>query len=326
MQQILCTLKPCGPAGTPFKGDTLFGQLCWEFAMSPEWMDGGLDVWMERYVQEPFLVVSSAFILTPERCWLLPVPHLPWRSEAGNRMDRMKEEKEKKKCRYMLVDPTKPVDIQSIERLSHEQTLKIMGRDENEAFFGTARHAHNTISRMTGTTGKGMFAPYETRSTLYAEDLELGILIRLNTEAVSVSNLQNALERMGKTGYGRDASTGFGRFELTGLQLIPELPKQNANAAYLLAPGVPEPENWTTMGAMPFVRYGKHGNVLATSGKPFKSPVLMASEGSVMKPVRGELPEQPWLGRAVTGVSEVQQSAVVQGYALWLPVRVKEGL
>jgi hypothetical protein len=61
------TITPLSPFGTPLKGDTLFGHVCWQAAEDPALLDGGLERWVGLYPERPFAVFSSAFpLLTGE--------------------------------------------------------------------------------------------------------------------------------------------------------------------------------------------------------------------------------------------------------------------
>ncbi|VFQ43169.1 type III-A CRISPR-associated RAMP protein Csm4 [Desulfoluna butyratoxydans] len=323
MEELLCIVKPTSPFGTPLKGDTLFGQLCWEFAMDPSLIQGSLDSWIARYEEAPFLVVSSAFFPAPDGDWILPVPSYPCFSQAQQRKQRVAEEKAVKKKTWFKANPHRSMNLSGISRLTDKEAAEALG-NEVGLLFSSVRQSHNSINRLTGTTGKEMFAPYETKSRLYQENVRLALRLSIDTDAVSPSSVSEALRRIGMTGFGRDAGVGFGQYEM--LDMVPwTCPSwDGADALYLLGPAVPEKEGWETMGATPFVRYGKHGNGLATSGNPFKAPVLMAAEGSLLKPMDEKHPEASWVGSAVTGVSSVLKETVVQGYAHWLPVSTKE--
>ncbi len=59
-------------------------------------------------------------------------------------------------------------------------------------------------------------------------------------------------------------------------------------------------------------RFGRHGNVQATAGQPFKQPVLMAQTGAVFS---GAVSDGHYVGQGITGISKSQPQAVQQGYA-----------
>ena len=73
----------------------------------------------------------------------------------------------------------------------------------------------------------------------------------------------------------------------------------------------------------PFTRFGRHGDVLAKSENPFKSPVIMADEGGVFVPEDSEILNKPYIGSAVTNISKAEPGTVAQGYSLFIPVAME---
>ena len=59
-------------------------------------------------------------------------------------------------------------------------------------------------------------------------------------------------------------------------------------------------------------RFGRHGNVQATAGNPFKKPVLMAQSGAVFG---GEQHGRAWIGQGIGDISTTLPATVHQGYA-----------
>ena len=59
------TIKPVSGFGTPLKGDTLFGHVCWQAAYVAKILNGGLDKWIACYGEKPFAVFSTAW---PKLC------------------------------------------------------------------------------------------------------------------------------------------------------------------------------------------------------------------------------------------------------------------
>ncbi len=177
-----------------------------------------------------------------------------------------------------------------------------------------------------GMTGTGMFAPYTMEGTWYHPETRLVIFVLLDERATDPGRLILALENIGKCGYGADASTGMGRFtpgkpvELP----TPGIGTGKANALYSLAPSVPDVNAYEDMWYTPFIRFGKHGDRLASMHNPFKNPVIMADEGAVFKVKTGSSLNKPYIGRGITkNVSLALENTVVQGYAPYLPVELE---
>ncbi len=123
-------------------------------------------------------------------------------------------------------------------------------------------------------------------------------------------------------GYGRDASSGLGRFQVVETQER-QLPSgEQCNGCYMLAPCCPGKDTVERSWFQPLTRFGKHGGGAELTGKPFKNPVVMAAEGAVF--MQGaSMPENPYLGRGIAGVSKAIPETVVQGYSLYFPCDVE---
>jgi CRISPR-associated protein Csm4 len=331
------TLLPRSALGTPLAGDTLFGQFCWQAAYDPGLLPGGLEANLTRYPEAPFAVFSSAwprFTQNGRVTYAVRRPDLPldWLSPppAGDRYQRLLHRKEVKKKPWLLVpedlrlDPSRLTDDRTLADLLLAQAPPEIQRLCRRAGVWQPliswEQPHNTINRQTLTTGKEPFAPYTQEAHFYSPAAELALFVLLNEAATDIERLSLGLARIGLTGFGKDASIGLGRFDITGHRELPLPSASGANACYTLAPCVPAPHSFTEAFFTPLVRYGKHGDRLATSQNPFKAPVVMAAPGAVFVPTDPQALSRPYFGRAVTGVSLVQPRAVVQGYAPVLPL------
>ncbi len=337
-------LRPLSAWGTPLFGDTLFGQFCWQASYDPDLLDGGLDKWIELYPKRPFAVFSSAvcrFQINGKGIYACKRPDLPlsfFNSQTADHQQLFIERKEIKKKPWLLLEEDFRPDLRRLagnqelwdlllKTLSapHSALYRRLRKSEVQPLMIIFPQPHNTIKRLSQTTGKGAFAPYVMENTYFIPGLELALLVLVDEDATDLERLCLGLARIGQTGFGRDASTGLGRFEVVGHRELP-LPKlTEANACYTLAPCVPEKKSYKKAYFVPFVRFGKHGDRLAVSPRPFKTPVLMAAQGAVFVPQDPLAFSKPWFGQAVTGVSEVQKQAVVQGYTPYLPLTLEAG-
>ena len=183
---------------------------------------------------------------------------------------------------------------------------------------------HNSINRLTMTTGEGEFAPYITKNIWYLPGVELAIFVAFDREACSIEQIQDAISMIGMWGFGRDASTGLGRFSVGECDQIDWPHINKGEEVMTLSPCVPEQNTHEDCFFSPFIRFGRHGGVLASSGRPFKKPIVMADEGAVFRLKQNLEIDTPYIGKAVTDVSIVQKSAVVQGYSLVLPLKIEK--
>ncbi len=327
MKFLEIIIEPLSAFGTPLKGDTIFGHFFWQLIYDPKLINGELSRLKETYGHEPFVVFSSAFPRLKEG-WLMPRPSLPLKyfqtGSSQNCFETLSKRKEEKKKKWMLVKELK-IDLKNTKFLNDTQAAELL-RQEIGAYFAaqeiksfTKRLAqpHNAINRATFTTGEG-FAPYQLENLWFLPGMKLSVFVLFNEKVLSLEGIKTSFKRIGQMGFGRDASSGLGRFRVNSLKEH-SLPPQ-AEILYTLSPFVPRKGEYKRLWYQPFVRFGRHGSWLVLTGKPFKNPMLMADEGAVVK---CKEPKGPYLGRALTGLSKAEGDTLGQGYSIVLPL---EGL
>ncbi len=335
-------IKPVSPFGTPLKGDTIFGHICWQAAQHPQMLTGGLDTWISRYSERPFAVFSSAWPLLSDngqKIYALKRPDIPAsQQETTNsslaRVQRLEARKESKARKWLLVgnDLRLPKGLDKLasdhelftlclnSRTTEEQRMLRLLPKKQQRPVTLAEQQHNTINRLTMTTGKGFFAPYSMENIQFLPGLQLAIFAYIDDEATNAEHLTEAFQRIGAWGFGRDASTGLGRFEVIGCEEVVLPPSDKAEACYTLGPCVPQPGAFRHAFFNPFTRFGRHGGQLVLTGKPFKNPVVMADEGALFYPSDKTTFTKPYIGRGITGLSKADPRTVAQGYTLYLPL------
>jgi CRISPR-associated protein Csm4 len=239
--------------------------------------------------------------------------------------EELKDRKALKARTWMLLEENKPLDSFGSAEYVKEQDISGKIRRESCRIVEIFDQPHNTINRLTSTTGTGRFAPFSVEQIVYLPEIELAIFVVAQT-AISADNIRTAFERTGAVGFGKDASTGLGRFLVLGIKEINlfSLGSSTPNACYTLAPCVPpRSETWLNAFFSVVTRFGKHGDALAKSGKPFKNPVIMADDGAVFVSSDNQsIFEKPFFGSAITDVSKIEPATVTQGYAPYIPVKI----
>jgi len=116
------------------------------------------------------------------------------------------------------------------------------------------------------------------------------------TKEAYVEKIISALTTIGQIGFGKDASVGKGRFHLISDSLC-ELKVKNdsANAIYTLGNCYLKDIKAGVYSYETFTRFGKHGDILAITGNPFKNPVVTARQGALLINPDGELLKNPTL-------------------------------
>lgn len=307
MQTYRFILQPLTAFGTPLVGDTLFGQLCW--SLRHIYGESRLSTLLTGYTSDkPFMVVSDAF-----PSGYIPLPSLP---SCYWSMGEDDDYKALKKKRWL-----------ALSKMSHPfnqwQQLAEAEVKASALTVTTVNQMHNTINRKTGTTGTEQFSPFGNQQRWYAPGALLDLYVVLDEAQLSLDELTHALEFIGKTGYGRDASTGLGKFELqkTAGKAV-EFDATSSIIWLTLAPSAPQGLALDAQRSYYQVqtRFGRHGDVAALGANPYKRPLLMARTAAVFC-TEDNHPRQ-FIGQGITNVSYVNSRAVHQGYAPVIPLDI----
>ncbi len=340
MKVYRITISPLSNFGTPLKGDTIFGHICWQLFYKKELLGKDLSELLKDYTRDPFIIVSSAYLEIGDTL-LLKRPDMPLEAlfdlKSKDVKEIIKERKELKKKKWVSVNKKSKIISFKFQRylnegeIIHEIMESLSFYDRRElmkkrisAVVKEFSHPHNTINRITGTTGEGQFAPFSIEELAYLPGISLNLFIGIRDD-LHIEGVIEALRVIGQTGFGKDASTGLGRFEVNKYEEfdLRDIGSEEPNACYTLSPCVPEMDAFGKIFFSPFIRFGRHGDILAKTGRPFKNPVIMADEGAVFVVNNVDVFAKPYIGTAVTGISKAKPEAVTQGYSLYIPVRVE---
>lgn len=312
MQTYKLTLQPLAAFGTPLVGDTLFGHLCW--ALRWRMGEAALKRLLDGYpAGQPYAVVSDAF-----PAGLLPRPTLPV-GRLGTSADPAQRKADKRKIWLQADRAGTPL----AQWVNHALDL------DEKANSRTSVLTQNTIDRLTGTTGTGLFAPRQVERIVYPVSSRLEVYAVVDASRLAIDDLRQAWQDIGAHGYGRDASTGLGKFDVLDLQPHTWPMPAGARHALTLAACAPDP------GALeaddchyqPITRFGRHGSLHVATGQPFKKPLLMMRTGAGLA-MRAAGIETAWwplfhgqgLGGVGNPISAAEPATVHQGYAPLLPL------
>ena len=305
MKTLKITITPLTAFGTPPLGDTLFGQLCW--ALLRRFGEEKLAQCLENYTEgKPFLVVSDAL-----PSGYIPRPHLPTALLQSGNLDPSKRKQLRKQQWMPLSDIHLPLNTWQ-ERCKSSESLENGGTSQA---FGAM---HNTINRQTGTTGgDAAFSPYGVEQLWYAPNSRLDIYAVLDSR-LDESELATLFADIGLHGFGRDASVGLGKFDINAIESFTLPSQKEANAFLTLGGCAPQGQGFIPERSFyqVFTRYGRHGEIAAISGKPFKNPVLLARAGGVFH--LESYQERMFIGQGLGGngaMSKLIEGTVQQGYA-----------
>lgn len=322
MQTHRFTLQPLSAFGTPLAGDTLFGQLCW--TLRHQLGNDRLNQLLQGYTLDaPFAVVSDA--LPAGHVPLPSVPSALWAAQPAN--DRKALKKKKWLPHAALTLPFANWQAQAasdfevaaplIKTWSQQAPHRVpSGQSQTQR-----AQPHNTINRQTGTTGEGQFAPYAMAQIWFHPAMRFELYVALDETRLSLTELTAALDYIGATGFGRDASIGLGKFQRIAEADLPtwQAPAQ-ANSYLTLGPCAPQGLGFCPVRSFHQVatRFGRHGDLAVQSGQPFKRPVLLAKAGSVFWPETLDT-TRAFIGQGLGGadnpVSMAMPETVQQGYS-----------
>jgi CRISPR-associated protein Csm4 len=327
MQSFCVTLTPLSAFATPFKGDTLFGQLCW--AIRNRLGEAALNQCLEGYTnKQPFAVVSDVF---PEGYLLLPkLPSCFYQLPEGE--DRKAVKKRTWLPKTELQKPLKEWlgNAVNAKTIVASITHKPVGATPSSRLNTTSlseKHpqSHNTINRQTNTTGEGGFAPYSIEQEWFVPGLRWTLYLLLDTARLSVEDCRQCLADIGAFGFGKDASIGMGKFQIDAFQEQPLPVQDNANACLTLAPCAPQGLGFDSEHSyyQLFTRFGRHGDIAVhQEGKPFKNPVLLAQTAAVFNTPP---PSSGFIGQGIGGdgdLSKTLNATIHQGYAPVIAINV----
>ncbi len=323
-------IKPTSFFRTPLKGDTIFGHFIWQLIYKKELLKVPFKDVISEYKTNPFVVISSAYpriYKDGESFIFVKRPDLPmdfWMEPGLSQYDLLKDRKKFKKKDYLQIKEDLKVNCnrnmlcseKDIYEIYRQEYKFIDEHDRPEKIKIEFRRIHNKINRLTSSTGEN-FSPYSQDQVAFLPFLELSIFILYNEEVISKDAIYTAFESMGQMGFGRDASTGFGRFTVCEDGEIDMPDYSGCHGLFTLSPCVIKRE-YKNIYFQPFVRFGRHGGFYAVSKNPFKNPVLMLNEGAVI--VSEEENNTPYVGTGLSGLSKVEENTVSQGYSIVLPL------
>jgi CRISPR-associated protein Csm4 len=258
------------------------------------------------YSESPFVVVSDAF-----PAGYLPKPNLPgcllYETQPNQRLRKFH-----KKANWVAMDVLSRGVTEWGDEAKSENEL--LGHRFSDAF----QQSHNTISRTSGSTGEGMFAPFSDERTWYANEVMLDIYLLVDPNLVDIDLITQGVTDIGNTGFGANASTGAGRFEVASVDEVKFNTHSRANTFLTLSACCPQGLAMDINRSFykPHVHFGRHGGEAVFSGSPFKAPVLAASTGAVLTPLT--YAPRHVLGQGVGGDGRLSKnipSAVHQGFA-----------
>ena len=320
-------LQPLSPWGTPLRGDTLYGLILFRIGEEEgvEKLRQTLAAFREN--RPPFIVSSAMPVNTLFAPVLAPAPREVFRKwtddgafcdKAGKRLElraALSMYKKFRKTQYIpLAVWQKHAGALSVRRLfasfCKDKWDDEASGNQEEPFSKSGVEPHVTIARNTGSALEG---------GLFADTLtyfRAGAKLHLYTESAEPDRLLGYLERIGDLGFGKNSSTGKGRFAVQkDTEFNPATLPSTGSHRLILSPCAAGDMRALEGNYAIDVKRGKAAPHIA-GGNPFKKPFLCVREGAVLS----SLPKGPYVLDGVHDNPDIVQ--VVQ--PLSLPCELKE--
>jgi len=277
------------PVGTPWQSDTLMGLMAW--IVSLEEGDAGVKDFLE-----PFLQGDPPFVFSDGFPWgLLPKPFYPLITENKEYSVEENAQAKKRKGSPFVTLP----DFDLIRR-GREPTNEPISSP-----WTSFEMLHAAIDRKTWSTG-GEGNLFTTISDALSEDFG-GLSVYVRAKADQIGRVKGIFEVLADIGFGRDKSTGHGRFEVHKIEEITLFEQfDEANGFISMSTWVPAAADPSDGFWKLNVKRGKLGEG-AGKGNPFKRPVIQFMAGSTFRTIK---PPRPWYGRVVKGIAPSMPDAV----------------
>ena len=269
MKSLKLTIEFKSPLGSLLLSDTIFGHFCWEYL--DIFGEDKLKEVLEDFESNPFIVFSDGFVKDT-----LPMPFLKPKSlkemkeyflRCDKKSDYYSEVKNLKKARFVGVD--------FLKNLKSDLELFALYDYIHKPKTKTAHFIKNSVNRITNTVQEGL---YSTAETFYGEPVD--IYVKYDDGRIDKGTIEEVFKSIGRFGFGRDKSTGKGRFEVIEVKDEPEILVRKSTKTFIsLSSGAPDKYCEILYGKT-FTKFGKHGRGPILKN-PFKNPVVLFKSGSV---------------------------------------------
>ncbi len=281
MKSLKIKVKPLSSFGTKFQSDTLFGQFCWIYG----YLNGfkKLEEITKSINENHFVAFSDGFINDS-----LPKPIIePYKFEVNE----LKNAKEYKKTEFIKADflmkNSNNLNDKDIFDNWLESKFNYIKKSSSQTYIAE-NILKNSVNRITGTTYEGQL--YNSEETFFdADKVFITFYVKYNDNIINKEEVNKIINLMGELGFGKDASTGKGKYKIEGEDSITDEPDElkffeGANAFMTLSHGIPFDNNETEFDCK--LNYGKiitkfpkHGGFLS-NGDYFKNPFVVYRPGS----------------------------------------------
>ncbi len=267
MKSVKITVRFKSPVASELQSDTIFGQFAWWYRY--KYGEDKLKEALEGFETKPFIVFSDGFLEDTVAMPILKPQSLEQVKDILG--DSYYEEiKRIKSARYLRVND-KWIMSENVN-LSH-----IKDYIENQAAAAEKEFVRNSINRITNTVDEGL---YSTKEKFFTRNIN--IYAKYDDDIISKEEIAGVFGEIGSFGFGKDKSTGKGRFDLVDIKDSPSILQSKKTKTFIsLSSGVSD-EYCEILFGKTFTKFGKHSEELVFKN-PFKNPVVLFQSGSVFR-------------------------------------------
>lgn len=323
------TLKVQSALGTLLSADTLFGHLCWGIRYHEG--ESAITAFLDDYAADtPPLLLSDPY---PVGFWQMPTLPRPRPTEEKQLLgiiqntDKPMLEKNLPGCPAVArIKSHRPTVVDAFDILKWLYNLRWLPDEVlNSTINGLSSAAilswflekgcgqptmpheavvpHNTINRLTGTTG-------DAGSFFFTRELHIDCSkppvfhLLAGSDRYDAGQIEDLMTGALESGYGKYKSRGKGKVTVETVMPTTVPQAQNPNAVMLLAACVPTAADPTEGFWKLATKYGKLGGHWAVgphpSGKhnPYKKPLVMLTAGTILKTEK----PRPYYGQLVENI------------------------
>jgi len=348
------TFELLSPVITPFHADTIFGHYAWALRYIKG--EKHLEEFLEQMQVFPLVLFSDGF---PEGLFPRPVTPpftdmqelLMWKIFTMNIPDSIAFNlalKKLKKVQYISLNTFAEMSDDYSEPALYSRVFggELCSKDfasrggectegdescldlppyttsacRKKTHFEKEIVAHNTINRISNTTGAGG-GFYQVEETFYETGQRFNIYVKCSESVLP--EVKDVFKVIEFGGFGKDKSTGKGRFSILSWETF-DLPESTEpNTVMSLSSMIPARDDPTDARYQLMTKYGRLGGDFAKSAYPgghalipFKKPLIMMKAGAVFS-WDNNAPKKDYLGCLM---ANVHHYAPIRHYAYGFPL------
>ena len=275
MDYAKITIKPISPFITVLQSDTIFGHFAWGYRYC--FGESKLNKLLETFKQKPFIVFSDGFIKGT-----LPKPFLKPYLPKNEELIFAKEIKKigfiDKELIFKNIDNLKDEII--FKKLSENKKInspceKSFSKEKNKKDIESQITQKNSINRNSNLVTEGL---YSIKESFFGSGFEFEVYFKY--QDIDKKTIKEVFEFISKRGYGKDKTTGKGRFtfdidwDFEGKKYFLEKKDKYLNLSTML-----KSDNMHLLYGKTITKFPKAGGIYAYS-QPFKNPFIAYVPGS----------------------------------------------